>query len=317
MASLVRKLRHGLLSDTVALSLGNRCSSCHGFSAVRRSSSSWTPPTDVNIDKIKAEFHQIGGGYVSLSQTCHGGIAHLCFGNPFRKNAISGRMMCELHDAVTTDLKDLKGCKAVVFMSDDPSFFCSGGDLDTVKKIFSRDGGYKMATLMHDILWNLSFSELLTVTLVRGRAIGGGAELCTATDLRVFSPDANIQFVQAQMGVATGWGGGARLSAIVGRRRALRYMLDARKISALDAKAVGLCDHVTQADGHPALDEAESWLRHLLADTGGQVVSTVKAIASDLEKQKLKASLENEKVAFAKLWSGKAHKQALDLNLKH
>ena len=61
---------------------------------------------------------------------------------------------------------------------------------------------------------------------MRGRAIGGGAELTTATDLRVFSPDASLSFVQSKMGLSTGWGGGSRLTSIVGRAKALRIMLE-------------------------------------------------------------------------------------------
>ena len=99
--------------------------------------------------------------------------------------------MAELHDALVK-LQELDGVKAVIFMSDDPSFFCSGGDHDSVRTFLNPEGGYKMATLMHDVLLRLAFSDFLTVTLVRGRAIGGGAELTTATDLRVFSPDARF-----------------------------------------------------------------------------------------------------------------------------
>ena len=64
------------------------------------------------------------------------------------------------------------------------------------------------------------------MAVVRGRAIGGGAELTTATDLRVFSPDASLSFVQSKMGLSTGWGGGSRLTSIVGRAKALRIMLE-------------------------------------------------------------------------------------------
>ena len=150
-----------------------------------------------------------------------------------KQNHNSGRMMADLHDALvelqnlsrTTDNNET--CvKAVVFMSDDPTFFCSGGDLDTVRAILNHEGGYKMATLMQDVHWRLAFSDFLTVALVRGRAIGGGAELTTATDLRVFSPDASLSFVQSSMSISTGWGGGSRLAAIVGRRSALRLLLE-------------------------------------------------------------------------------------------
>ena len=288
-----------------------------GFKIASRtcSTSSWTPP-DVTIDEIKNEFRGIGGGYVSLNHDQHLGIARVCFGNPYRKNAISGKMMCELHDVVM-GLNNLHNCKAVIVMSDDPTFYCSGGDLDTIKAIFSHDGGYKMATLMHDLQWHLSFSDPLTVSLVRGRAIGGGAELCLATDLRVFSPDASLSFVQSRMGIATGWGGGARLSAIVGRRKALKLLVDPSKINSISASEDGLCDHVTVKNGMEAYVETEGWVRHMVSDSNPGVIHSIKRISSELEKKWLKDSLDEEKITFAKTWSHKPHKIAMDLNMKH
>ena len=44
----------------------------------------------------------------------------------------------------------------------------------------------------------------------------GGSELTTACDYRVVEESATIQSVHAKMGVAPGWGGGARLISIVG-----------------------------------------------------------------------------------------------------
>jgi enoyl-CoA hydratase/carnithine racemase len=40
--------------------------------------------------------------------------------------------------------------------------------------------------------------------VVEGYAIGGGAELATASDYRLMTPSSRIQFVQAKMGVSTG-----------------------------------------------------------------------------------------------------------------
>ena len=42
---------------------------------------------------------------------------------------------------------------------------------------------------------------------IKGFALGGGAELAAACDMRIVQNDARIQFVQVQMGVVTGWQG--------------------------------------------------------------------------------------------------------------
>lgn len=88
--------------------------------------------------------------------------------------------------------------------------FCSGGDLNTVKKISNPDDGYRMSTLMHDTLTRLHQLPLVSVALIQGKALGGGAELATACDFRLFTNKGEIGFVQGRMGVVTGWGGATR-----------------------------------------------------------------------------------------------------------
>ena len=85
----------------------------------------------------------------------------------------------------------------------------------------------------------------MITTYLQGLAVGGGAELTTATDFRLVTPRARVAWVQvsgdqseafnhttdqsqARMGVAPGWGGARRLVNIVGRQRALELMLSCR-----------------------------------------------------------------------------------------
>ncbi len=68
--------------------------------------------------------------------------------------------------------------------------------------------------------------------MISGRAIGGGAELMLSTDLRAFTPLATVTFVQARMGVTSGWGGGKALVDLVGKNRALKLFLSCQKVDA-------------------------------------------------------------------------------------
>ncbi len=87
------------------------------------------------------------------------------------------------------------------------------------------DTGYEMSTLMHSSLLKLRSLGAPSAFLVDGRALGGGAELTLAPDWRIFTPSGKLSFVQANMGVATGWGGGARLAEIVGERNVSIYCI--------------------------------------------------------------------------------------------
>ena len=58
--------------------------------------------------------------------------------------------------------------------------------------------------LEQDITYRLGRLPQLTLSLLEGAAIGGGAELATATDWRFMHHNAVIQFVHARMGVSPG-----------------------------------------------------------------------------------------------------------------
>jgi enoyl-CoA hydratase/carnithine racemase len=64
------------------------------------------------------------------------------------------------------------------------------------------------------LLTRLANLPLISVCLVRGRAIGGGAELTLSTDFRAFAPTGRLNFVQVRLGVLPGWAGGSKLVKI-------------------------------------------------------------------------------------------------------
>ena len=57
-----------------------------------------------------------------------------------------------------------------------------------------------MSTLMSDCAKRLRNLPMLTVCLLEGPALGGGAELTTLTDLRLATQDSWVAFVQCKVG---------------------------------------------------------------------------------------------------------------------
>ena len=116
--------------------------------------------------------------------------------------------------------------------------FCSGLDLSASNSSNSSSSssdeeeassaggdGEEMLFRMTTITNQLLSLPVLTIAAIDGYAMGGGAELTTATDLVVLSHTANIQFVHAKRGASTGWGGTRRLVSKVGRRCAIQLLL--------------------------------------------------------------------------------------------
>jgi enoyl-CoA hydratase len=82
------------------------------------------------------------------------------------------------------------------------------------------------------------------IAALNGDALGGGAELALACDIRIASSHACIGFLQGKLAISTAWGGGLDLLRVVGVSRALRYLGLAEVMSAQAALEDGLIDAV-------------------------------------------------------------------------
>nr|SVE88021.1 EOG090X06RW [Daphnia similis] len=227
----------------------------------------------------------------------------------------SSSMMVNLWNAVN-ELEDWKSGKGIILHSVGETF-CSGGDLNTVRQISNPDEGYKMSTLMHNTLTRLHQLPLISVALIQGKALGGGAELATACDFRLFTENGEIGFVQGRMGVVTGWGGGTRLVQLLGQHRALELLLTSRQIAAPEAVAMGLANGITKSSElTEAVEEAKQWLQPKLCHAP-QIIHALKHIVATARAVPYEESLLNERQVFAMLWGGVANKKALEQNIKH
>jgi enoyl-CoA hydratase len=82
------------------------------------------------------------------------------------------------------------------------------------------------------------------VAALNGHALGGGAELSLACDLRLAAESATIGFPEISLGLFPGAGGSQRLPRLVGPHRARLLMMEGRRLSAAEALEIGLVDVV-------------------------------------------------------------------------
>ena len=132
------------------------------------------------------------------------------------------------------------------------------------------------------------------VAAVSGPAVGGGAQLALACDLRVGAPDARLRFVGPGHGLAIGaWG----LPSLVGRGRAAELCLTMRPVDADEALALGLLDRVAPDPRAAALELAAGFTQ-LDADAVARVKAVVRTASNVLD------ALEQERVGNLDAWSG-------------
>ncbi|XP_075059136.1 ethylmalonyl-CoA decarboxylase isoform X2 [Mixophyes fleayi] len=266
-----------------------------------------------NETEIKTKLAQFPGGSVEL---CKGenGIAELYINNPVRMNAFTGNMMIELSDRIS-DLENWEEGKGLI-VHGAQNTFCSGSDLNAVKAISNPQDGIMMCMLMQNTLTRLQRLPLISVALIQGKALGGGAELCTACDFRLMTEGSEIRFVHKHMGLVPGWGGAARLIQLVGSRLALKLLSTALRVHPEYALTIGLADELLSSPADRTLEEAQDWIT---AYTKGptDVNKAVKKVIIAGRETLLEDALRLEKDIFGTVWGGPANLQALTKGTKH
>ncbi|XP_041648535.1 ethylmalonyl-CoA decarboxylase [Cheilinus undulatus] len=267
-----------------------------------------------NQDEIREKLQAFPGGSIDLLKQ-ESGVAVLTINNPSRMNAFSGSMMVDLEERVSqlecwTDGKGL-------IVQGAAGTFCSGSDLNAVRAISNPQDGMKMCMFMQNTLTRLLRLPLISVAVVEGRALGGGAELLTACDFRLVAPGSVIQFVHKHMGLVPGWGGAARLVRVVGSQHALKLLAGTLKVDPDLGLQIGLADGVLASEeaGTP-LHQAENWLSRYTKGPA-PVIRAVKKVVLSGRELPLSDALRTEKDVFGTVWGGPANLQALASKSKH
>ena len=90
--------------------------------------------------------------------------------------------------------------------------FIAGGDLKDLARIRDFDGAVGMALRIRRLCDRLATFPGPVLAALNGHAIGGGAEVCLATDIRVAAADVTIAFNQSRLAIMPAWGGAERLA---------------------------------------------------------------------------------------------------------
>jgi enoyl-CoA hydratase len=128
------------------------------------------------------------------------------------------------------------------------------------------------------------------VAALNGHALGGGAELALACDLRILHARATFGFPEVRLGIFPGAGGSQRLPRLVGPHRAKRLMIDGTRLTAEQALAGGLVDLVAGDD----FDEVVAAESARLAALPTATVGLIKRVVTEGIELPLDEALELE-----------------------
>ena len=131
-------------------------------------------------------------------------------------NKLDQSTLAELRTVVAT-LRDMEGIRGVIFSSAKDSFIV-GADITEFMQMFSATEEQIVEGLLdiHQIFNGIEDLPCPTVTAINGLALGGGFELCLATDYRVMGDQAKVGLPEVKLGIYPGWGGTIRLPRLIG-----------------------------------------------------------------------------------------------------
>jgi enoyl-CoA hydratase/carnithine racemase len=178
------------------------------------------------------------------------GYRRLLLSRPERRNALDMALARALRDALRQD-----EAIPVVLGSTDPRVFCAGADLNV-----SDTDRATVSDLLYECYEIMITRPGPVIAVVTGPAVGGGAQLAAAADLRIAGPAARLRWTgPAGRGLAVGaW----VLTDLVGRGTAMELALTGRWVEAGEALAMGLVNRVEDAPDQVAAGIAEELAGH-------------------------------------------------------
>ncbi|MEM8799871.1 MAG: enoyl-CoA hydratase-related protein [Pseudomonadota bacterium] len=163
------------------------------------------------------------------------GVARLTLNRPDRRNALSTPLLHDL--AVAMERADADHAIRCIVVTGGETVFAAGADIN---EIADKDPGGGLADLRPGSWQRIRDIRTPVVAAVEGYCLGAGNELAMCCDIIVAGRDAKFGQPETNLGIIPGAGGGATLTRLVGRARAMHMVLTGSFLSAEEALDCGL-----------------------------------------------------------------------------
>jgi len=160
-------------------------------------------------------------------------------------NALNSETLEELKTSFQTiyDDSDIKG---VIITGSGQKAFVAGADITEFSKL-NEMNGRKFSEQGQEVFELIENCHVPVIAAVNGYALGGGCELAMACHLRVAVKSAKFSQPEVNLGIIPGYGGTQRLTQLVGRGKAMEWMMTAEMVSGEDALKYGLINDMVES----------------------------------------------------------------------
>lgn len=226
-----------------------------------------------------------------------GTTLHILFSNPARHNALSVDMWAAVPPLLRQAREDER-VRLVVFSGAGDKAFVSGADISQFEDMrAAREAVTRYEAMAEEALTGIHDFPKPTLACIRGWCIGGGVNVAISCDIRIASTDSVFSIPAARLGLGYRYSAMKNLVDLIGPGAAKDLFFTARRIDAVEAKALGLVSRICPPGD---LDALLAQYTTALAENAPLTVAAGKAITREI----LKASPDQDLALCASLIRG-------------
>jgi enoyl-CoA hydratase/carnithine racemase len=189
-------------------------------------------------------------------------------------NATTTQQFYEILDQIEKD-PDIRA----IILTAKGKVFAAGSDMNEMV-VALEEGNYVSKKMVNELKVRnrIEHLKMPTIAAMDGSAYGGGFDMALSCDMRIAAPGIVVSLPEITLGSFPGSGSAYRLTRLIGRGRAIEYMLFAKELTAEEAMALGIINAISEGS---ALALALKWAEKI-ALRSPVATSAIKGAVSDI-----------------------------------
>lgn len=211
------------------------------------------------------------------------GVGTVTVSRPESLNALNTETLGRLRE-VMQEIADNKDIRGVILTGEGEKAFVAGADIKELAAL-NQQQAHELALRGQSLFRSIEQLPKPVIAAVNGFALGGGCELAMACHFRIATRNARFGQPEINLGIVPGYGGTQRLTQIVGRGKALELLLTADMITAEEALALGLVNHVFETK-QEMIAFAEKAIEKISSRSPIAIAGIIEAVNAGFESEK-------------------------------
>lgn len=235
--------------------------------------------------------------YSTILTEAKNGLLKITINRPEKLNALNDVVLSELKMVVESIQED-PSIKGAIITGAGEKSFVAGADIGGFLQV-DKNQGAALAAHGQSIFSMIEHSSKPIMAAVNGFALGGGCELAMACHFRYASTQAKFGQPEINLGIIPGYGGTQRLTRLIGKGRAMEWMMRGDMMDAQEAYRIGLVNQIIAHD--QLIVEAEATMQLIISKPQPALGALIKATnaAEDGTKDGYETEAQSFGLAFA------------------